>query len=116
MLPRQQRLKREEISRILKKGKGWRGQGLSLKIAPLLSQPSTPSQVAIIVTSGTVRTAVTRNRLKRRLRQWVIRHRSQIRPGQGVIILAYPPAAKLTIGDLGTMLQLLFTRAKMLTA
>ena len=65
------------------------------------SAPDTPCRVGLVV-SKAVGTAVTRNRVKRRLRH-LIRERLALLPDSGVLVVrAQPPAAAATWADLGS--------------
>ncbi len=113
MLPRRYRLKRAEIASILRRGAVTRSVGLALRVARLL-EAGGATRLALVVSAKTVKTAVGRNLLKRRLRQAIQLLASRLKPGYGAVIITSPPAPDQTFVQLQTNLQSLFKQSGLL--
>jgi ribonuclease P protein component len=66
------------------------------------------------VTSKRIGNAVTRNRVRRRLREVVRRLLPRIAPGRDLVFVARPAAAQADLGALRAVVEQLLTRARLL--
>lgn len=78
MPPKNRRLKKESIIKILQQGRYCRGQNISLKY---IIDPKQPASFAFIVPAKITKSAVSRNKLKRRGRAIVFKFLPRIKEG-----------------------------------
>jgi ribonuclease P protein component len=90
MLPPEHRLRHSsDFKRLRQNGSRWRGQFMALSVLP---NTYNRSRFGFVVSSR-VGNAVTRNRVKRRLRAIIHEHLAAVQPGIDAVIVAYPQAA-----------------------
>lgn len=100
MLPSHHRLRRaDEIVRVRRLGHPCRHPLLSFLVLARPGESLRESRFAFVV-GRRLGKAAHRNRIKRRLREAVRRHVTQIRPGFDCVIIARPPAAAATFMEL----------------
>jgi ribonuclease P protein component len=68
-----------------------------------------------VSTSKRIGKAVVRNKVRRRVRELVRARLRGLRTGWDVVIVARPPAATATFGELGEVLDQLLSRARLTT-
>jgi ribonuclease P protein component len=84
-----------EFTRVKNQGKTERGRLL------LLGVLAHEEQFRVgFVTSKRIGGAVVRNRVRRRLREIVRTHQTRLRSGFWLVVVAHPPAARATFGEL----------------
>ena len=91
MLPASRRLERKQIEKVLKEGKSLSSSYLQVRYL-LLFPAEKATLFSVVVSSKVANTAVSRNLIKRRLRDIVQKDLAKIRGGYGVVILAKKPA------------------------
>lgn len=99
MFPKQNRLDRKDFSEILKKGRRIRGNSFSLIFANF---GNGGAQIGIIITKKVTKTAVERNKLKRRIRNILIPELNNLPQGLKIIIMVYPSQEKLLFNSIKT--------------
>lgn len=110
MLPPERRLRRPaDFEAVRRQGRVWRGRWLSVGAAP---NGLTHTRYGFVV-SGRVGNAVTRNRVKRRLRAAVREGREAAAVGYDVVIIAHRTAAQAAYSDLAAELDGLLARANL---
>ena len=111
MLPPHLRLRSpRDFDALKRQGQRWRGDRLALNVMP----NNLPHNRFGFVVSGRVGRAVTRNRVKRRLRAAVRSWLPGLAPGYDVVVVAYPSSARAAYHDLEDELGRLFERANLL--
>lgn len=111
MLAKHLRLRRsEDFQRLREHGKQWRGKLLTLNV---MANNLSHNRFGFVV-SRRVGNAVTRNRVKRRLRAAVQARRTTLSGGYDVVIVAHPPAADASFHDLDARLKALLEKAGLL--
>lgn len=107
MLPAQHRLtERGELTATVR-GPGARRQGTRLLVVHARrtdTRPSGPPRVGVVV-SRAVGNAVTRTRVKRRLRHQVAPLLGDLPPGTDLVLRANPPAAQASSAEIGAALR-----------
>jgi ribonuclease P protein component len=83
---------------------GGRTGSSTLVVHLMLSSDTLPPRVGVVV-SRAVGDAVTRNRVKRRLRHAVAPHLGELPDGAMLVLRALPPAASADFGDLAADLD-----------
>lgn len=112
MLPRENRLRDpRDFALLRKRGERYRD--------PLLLLSVMPNGLAVsrfgFVVSGRVGGAVTRNRVKRRLRAIIHTRLTRITTGVDVVVVAHPPMAQASFAQIEAALERLLTSAGLLT-
>lgn len=102
----------QDFARVRRKGKRQQGRWLTLSYARQPAEPR-PTRVGFSV-SKRVGPAVTRNRVKRRLREAIRRLLWKTVPGWDMMVAARPEAATATAADLAEEVCALLTRARLL--
>ncbi|MBU0731405.1 ribonuclease P protein component [Patescibacteria group bacterium] len=72
------------------------------------------SRFAVIVSNKVSKKAVLRNKLRRRVKSWLLEQGTNILPGQDVIIIAKHQAAGAEINEIRKNLEKAFVRAKLI--
>lgn len=97
-LPKSRRLKRpSEFDRVKKEGRSERGALLILGVLP---SPDRHPLRAGFVTSKRIGGAVIRNRVRRRLREIIRKHQSDMSADFWIVVIARPKAARATSREL----------------
>ena len=115
-LRRESRLRSsQDFQRVRRRGRRQQGQWLTLAYARRASDAETtlPSRIGFSVNKR-VGTAVTRNRVKRRLREAIRKRLWKAQPGWDMIVIARPEAADAEYTKLASELYDLLTRARLL--
>ena len=86
-----------EFDRVQREGRAWRGKALVLSV---LRKSGADGFRAGFITSRRIGTAVTRNRVRRRLREIVRHHQHEIVPGASIVTVACAAAAEATYREL----------------
>lgn len=100
MLPRQNRLKKKEIEKVLREGKTFRSVFLILKIVKADKRGLTGkgkesvSRFAVIVPIRVAKKAAKRNKLRRQIRESLRKKLQLIKPGWDGVFLSLPEALK----------------------
>ena len=71
------------------------------------------SRFAVIVSNKVSKKAVLRNKIRRRVKSWLLEQKENILPGQDVIIITKPKAATAEAKDIKRNLEKTFIRAKL---
>lgn len=109
MLPAGARLRRSaEVTATLRASRAARGNGL-LVVHAALAAPSLP-RIGFVVPRA-VGPAVTRNRVRRRLRHALRERLGQLPPGLRLVVRVLPPAASASYPELVAALDRAVTRA-----
>ena len=117
--PKAARLTRAtEFRRVKDRGRSWGGRFLVLGVLPDAAPPAAADRGARVgfITSKRVGGAVARNRVRRRLREIVRRHRPALRVGCWLVVIARHTAARATSAELEADWLRLARRASILTA
>jgi ribonuclease P protein component len=109
MLPRKNRVPTPLFSQVGRMGELLHSPSLSLKVVP--GVPSDPSRIAFVVSGKVAKTAVLRNKLKRRARYIVNKQINSLKPGKIAICYFKPGSNKLDFSSLEGELTLLLKRA-----
>ncbi|ERN42388.1 ribonuclease P protein component [Rubidibacter lacunae KORDI 51-2] len=114
-LPKAYRLKhRQDFQSVYRRGRSERGCFILLRVLPAPEDRSLPSRVGIVVSKKVSKHAVTRNRIKRRLRS-VWKHLSpRIATGWRVVVSARSGAVECEYEDLLRELEELLKRVEVL--
>ena len=111
MLPRKRRLKKEFIEKVLKQGRFIAGRNISLKYFCI---PGQASAFGFVVSSKIAKSAVVRNKLKRRGRAIVSKFIPFIGEGNLALVFFNEGGMKLKFKDLESEMAGLFKRAGIL--
>jgi ribonuclease P protein component len=112
MLKPQNRLrKKKDFDNVLKRGKGFYGSRISVKLA---KNKLKSSRFAFVVSTKVSKSAVKRNRLRRQLREIIRLRLDQIKPGYDVVIMARPASLGLKFEELTKELVKRFKKASLL--
>ena len=113
MLERKFRLgKQQSVARVYKKGRTARAGSLSIRY---LANNQEDSRLTVVVSKKVAKSAVTRNRIRRRLSE-TLRHRwADITPGVDIIVTAYEVnLATVNQNQLNQLIDQLLTEAQLL--
>jgi ribonuclease P protein component len=111
MLPRHLRLvKSQDFHTIRRWGKRWRDGTLTLNV---LKNDCSHNRYGFVV-SRKVGKAVTRNRVKRRLRAAIYQWLPYLKTGYDMVIIVHPPVSSVSYSELETTLGHLFNRARLI--
>lgn len=111
MLPQHLRLRSPQDFKTLRdQGRRWRGKWLALNAMP----NNLPHSRFGFVVSGKIGNAVTRNKVKRRLRAAVREWLPTMTPGYDIVIVAYVASTEAAYHELRADLGQLFERADLL--
>jgi ribonuclease P protein component len=112
---RQHRLRSaEDFRRVRRDGRSWAHPALTLWAAAGVAADG-PSRIGVTA-SRKVGGAVTRNRLRRRVREQVRARYARLKPGWDLVLVVRPAAAEASSAELGAALDSLFARAGLLRA
>lgn len=111
MLSKQNRLNRDSVAEIFKKGKSFSSDNFILKITPIEQKESA---FAFVVQSKTTKKAVERNKLKRRARSVVRNILNSIKNNIGVIVFLKKSSIDMTYKEMNEELANLFKKARIL--
>lgn len=121
--PKSRRLtRRAEFERVKKEGRAERGRFLILSVYPSQEPLLSASPVdrhrlrAGFVTSKRIGGAVVRNQVRRRLREIVRKHQTELRENLWLVTIARPAAARATFHELEDEWLRLARRANILAA
>ncbi len=110
-LPRKRRLKKEFIEKVLKRGRVITGRNISLKYFYI---PGQASAFGFVISSKVAKSAVVRNKLKRRGRAIVSKFIPFVREGNLAFVFFHEGSMKLKFKDLENEMAGLFKRAGIL--
>jgi ribonuclease P protein component len=102
------RVRGQSSFRALARGQRRRAGNLEVRTA-ILGSPAEPPRVAFSV-GRSVGGAVTRNRVRRRLRSAVREHAAALTPGSGYLVRATPAAADSSYAELSDTLRAILAR------
>lgn len=111
MLSKKHRIDKKLFGEILKKGKNYNSDLISLKIAPCAG--SNPL-FGFVVSKKTAKKAVARNKLKRRGRHIAKKHLASFKKGAANIIFFKKGSETLKFSDLEEKMLELFKKARLL--
>jgi len=112
MLPKNNRLHREDFDLVFKKGRRIRGKTFSLIIS-LSDNKDEDCKVGVIVTKKVCKKAVDRNKLKRQVRNTIYRYILKSLPtGQKIIVMAFPVPKPRKYQEIKEELAELFRKIK----
>jgi ribonuclease P protein component len=120
MLPRQHRLiKRKDFEKIWEKGKSYFIKEIGFKVlkrdqTDQSKSASMDSRFAFIVSAKTVKKAVLRNKIKRRLREIIRKKLPEIKSGFDCIIIIRPGIEKLNYQEMKERVEKILTRLSLL--
>lgn len=109
MLARKHRINKELFTEIIKAGKSFSSDNLSLKIRQI---PTDCSAFTFVVSSKVAKKAVERNKLKRRARHIIRKMLAEIKKGLGIIIFFKPGSEKFNFQELEEAIKTIFKKAK----
>jgi ribonuclease P protein component len=110
MLKKENRLKKKkDFERIYKKGRGFKGDSLFLKI---LENKEELTRIGIVVSKKVSKKAVQRNKIKRQMRE--IMRGMNVKKGFDVVIVAYPSILKKEFSEIKREIIYLLKKAKCL--
>jgi len=102
MLSKKRRLSRELIRKTLREGKGAHGQNVSLKY---LAAPLKSSAFAFIVSAKKIKSAVFRNKVKRRGRAIIFKILPRLKEGYAVLFFFKEKSHKTKFSELETEMK-----------
>ncbi|MDQ5958081.1 MAG: Ribonuclease protein component [Patescibacteria group bacterium] len=110
MLPRQLRVRKDQIPEIMRFGKSFLSQTSTLKI---IHSPNTPQEslFTVVVGAKIAPLAVDRNKIKRQFRHIISKHKSNIKPGFMMVFLASKMAPKSLFIDIERDILYLLSQA-----
>ena len=112
MLPKENRLKKnKDFERIYKKGKGFKGEFLFLKI---IENNLDLTRIGFVASKKVSKKAVIRNRIKRILREIVRKKLPEMKKGKDGIITIEPGLEKKEFSEIKIILDNLFKKAELL--
>ncbi len=103
---------KKDFDRVFKKGKGFKEDFLFLKYVP---NQLTNSRLGIMVSQKISKKAVTRNKIKRRIRAVVSRKLPKIKKGMDFILVAVPGLEKKDFWEIETVINNLFNKSKLIS-
>ncbi len=101
-----------EFDRVYRDGRTFHGRSLLLRVAPAAAPG--PSAFGFVVSTRVSRSAVVRNRIRRRAREFVRSQTAQLVSDRAVAVIAKPPAATRTSAELREELSGLFKQATLI--
>lgn len=107
--PHNRLVKTKEIDQVYKKGRSSYDRIIGMKI---LKNGLPHNRFGIIVSGKVSKKAVTRNRIKRRIRASVKEAEHELENGADYLIIALPPAAEKNFADINDSLRKLFVKLK----
>jgi len=107
MLSKERRLSKELIKKTLRGGKNVYGQNMSLKY---FAAPSKLSTFAFIISAKKIRSAVFRNKLKRRGRAIVFKILPRLKEGHSILFFFKEKSYKMKFPELETEIKKLLQR------
>jgi ribonuclease P protein component len=111
MLASQHRLRRSaDVQRVRQEGRRWHHSRFTLFVLEQPQDESSPSRFAIVA-GRRVGKAVERNRIKRKFREIIRLHLSEIKPGHDFLLIAKPNAARASYWELDSGMVQLMARA-----
>jgi ribonuclease P protein component len=111
MLPKKRHLNKESIRKVLKNGKIVRGHGLSLKYSIV---PGQLVAFAFIVSSKTAKSAVSRNKLKKRGRAVVFSFLPKVKKGCLALIFFEKGSIKMKFSEIKQEIIRLFQKENLI--
>ena len=108
MLQKNRRLKKELIAKILRQGRNFRGQNISLKY---IADSGQSASFAFIVPSRIAKSAVSRNKLKRRCRAIVFKFLPRINEGYSALIFLEKGSPEMKFSELEMEITKLLQKA-----
>jgi ribonuclease P protein component len=111
MLFKKRHLNKELARKVLKSGKIVRGRGLSLKYFII---PEKPAAFTFVVSSRTVKSAVSRNKLKRRGRAVVFNFLPKVKKGCLALIFFEKGSVKMKFSEMKQEITCLFQKENLI--
>ncbi|MCD6410715.1 ribonuclease P protein component [bacterium] len=109
MLPFKNRLKKQkDFNLVFRQGKGYREKEIFIKI---LEKEDSGLRFGFVVSRKVSNRAVTRNRLKRKLREAIRSILLHIKQGYDVVVIALPGAEKYDFWELQEIILTIFQKA-----
>jgi len=108
MLRKNRRLKKELIIKILRQGRNFRGQNISLRYITDFGQSAS---FAFIISSKVARSAVLRNKIKRRGRAIVLKLLPRIKEGYSALIFFEKGSPEMKFSEMETEIAKLLQKA-----
>ncbi len=115
MLPRASRIKKSDFPVLIKTSRNLGSENFSLKFSTL-SDPQHPSLFSVVVSKKIAKTAVGRNKLKRRIRYVLSKNLAKMEKGFQIAIFLRINLNKTSYFDLERELLTLMTKAKLFYA
>ena len=112
MLKKNRRLTKESIGKILKQGRILRGHNISLKY---IADSNQPASFSFIIPAKIAKSAVLRNRLKRRGRAIVFQLLRRIKEGYSALIFFEKGSPKMKFSELENEITALLRKAGFFT-
>lgn len=111
-----------EFDRVYRTGRTVHGRSFLVRVAPAETSAAAtagaatadPSTFGFVVSTRVSRSAVVRNRIRRRAREFVRRNAAAVVPGRAVVVIAKPDAPKLTPAETVRELSSLFKQATLI--
>lgn len=112
MLPKENRLKREkEFEAVFKGGRTLKGKSVFLRY---LINGTDKTRIGFVVSKKISKLAVTRNKIKRRMRDIVRLKKDKIKEGLSIVIVSLPSIAKLTYKEIKEDLENLLNKEELI--
>lgn len=105
-----------EFKRVYRTGRTYHSRSFTLRVAAAdqAADRSHPTAFGFVVSTKVSKSAVVRNRIRRRAREFVRRNAVVIAPGRAVAVIAKPSAAGLASAETIAELSSLFKQATLI--
>ena len=109
MLKKNSRIEKKDVIKVIKEGVAYHSPSFLLKV---LKNPLKTTLFAVIVSKKIAKTAVSRNKNKRRVREIIKKETNKIKKGNFYIIMLKKDLKETAFGDVQNELKVLFTKLK----